>query len=206
MPAHESRSDLEILLVGLLARSKHSMEPARIGSERLFHEDMHAALHGVVEMRRTDVGIGREHRHVARSRTQGVDGVTERVEADELAVGRDVDAVAEPLAQRIVRSFHSVFEEVGHRVESYRRSSGSERVGHRAAPSPSRTDQRQPDRVVLAGVDGRQRRTGQGRSSRHHRTSLDEIAARRTARFESITSGRMILGALHGELSCSRWE
>ena len=164
MAAHQSGGDLEVLLLRRLAGPQNLPHAARIGGEALLHEDVHALLDRVVQVRRAEAGVRGQQGHVARP--QAVDGLAIGVEAEELPLLGHVDLLAELLAQRLVRGLQAILEQVGHGDQLDRPAGGRKGVAHRAAAAVAAADDGQPDGVVLAGVDVRNDRARQASTRR----------------------------------------
>jgi len=155
MAAHDAAANLEVLLLGPLARPDHPLQAARIGGERLLHEHVDASLDGVVEVDLAECRVRREQRHVAGAGAEAIDGLPVGVEAQELPLGRDIDLVGMPLAERLVRSAELVLEQVGHGIQLGLPAGDRQGVSHRAAPAVAAADDRQPDRAILLGMHRR---------------------------------------------------
>ena len=76
--------DLQILLVGLLRQVEHPLGRDAVGHERLLHEDVEAAVDGVLEMQPAKRERSGQDHDVAGA--QAVHGLLVGIEADESLV------------------------------------------------------------------------------------------------------------------------
>ena len=133
----EAYADLEIFLFRLLGGGEHLAHARGIGGHGLFHEDVFAGL---------DRGL-KHHRAKAGRRGQdgdigGRDRLFKTIEAEELALRRDIDAGGVPGFQIAERALQPVFVDVGHGHEFDRAEVGSvERLIRRAATASAAADE-----------------------------------------------------------------
>ena len=127
--------------------------------------------------------------------TRNLLALRSRLEAQESALDRHVDPVAQHLAQRLVRLIDAVLAEIGHRdeldgaagarargplravVHPQDQPAGRHGVGHRAASPAAAADQGQVDRVVLRGVDAGDGHARQRRRGGKPAGGLDEVTS-----------------------------
>ena len=144
-----------------------------------------------------------QHRHVARP--QAIDGVPIGVEAQEPALRRHVDPVAQGQLQRAGRLVELVQAQIGHRdkldgpasacaggplgagVVPEDQSARRHGIGHRTAAPAAAADQSQLNGVVRCGVDVRDSHARQRRRGGKLAGGLDEFPTRR----------KSLLAALH---------
>ena len=162
MAALQAGSDLEVLLLGLLAGLDQPPQGRRVGPERFLHEDVHPLLHGVLQLEGADVGKTGHHGHVVGA--EAVDGFLIGVEADELSFLGYVDPVAELLGEGFVGPGEPVLHDVGHGIQLDRSERRVHGIADRPASPPAASDQGQANRVVLPRVDSGNADSQQGGS------------------------------------------
>jgi len=176
MAAHQAGRDLQVLLLGFLARPDDPLDPGRIGSETLLHEHVHALLHGIFQMDRPKARMGCQQGHIAG--LQAVDRFAVGVEAQELPLRGNVDRRAELAGQAPQRGVQTRLENVGRGDQLGIAVGHRQRIGHRSRPAASAADQRQTDRVVLGRVNLRNGHRGQRGACRQDPAVMDELALR----------------------------
>ena len=85
---HQADADLQVLLLRRFAEFQHPPGGGTVHRHRLLHEDVQALVDGVAELHPAEGGRRREDRDVAG--LEAIDRFSVGVEADELAVLRDV--------------------------------------------------------------------------------------------------------------------
>lgn len=90
---HQTDTHLEALCRSFLRQLDHAAGGGAVGGQRFLHEDIQSLLDGVLEMHPAEGQGCREDRDVPR--LEGVHGVLVGVEADELFVVGNLDAVAD---------------------------------------------------------------------------------------------------------------
>ena len=127
---------------------------ARIGRERLFHENVDALLDGVLDVQRSNIGARRAHGNVAGP--EDVDGPFIGVETDKLPVCADVHLVRVPFSEGFKAQFHFLFMEIGHRIQLDGAGVwNTQSIADGAGAATTASDQRQANRVVLPGEGDR---------------------------------------------------
>ena len=151
MPAHEAAGDLEIFLRSFLASFQHAADARRIHRERFFHEDMHALLHRVFQVNGAEArGRGQQH-HVAFA--EGINGLLESVQADELAFRGHVQLLFVVPFQVGEAGLEAMVEDVGHGPQ-FGWALGGKGLGGGAGAASAAADQGDLNGVVLSGVAG----------------------------------------------------
>jgi len=79
MAGHESGGDLEVLLLCGFTGPKDALDTARVRRKILLHENVHAFVHRILEVRRAERCVRGQHRHVAWP--QAIDRVPIGIEA-----------------------------------------------------------------------------------------------------------------------------
>ena len=143
----EAVDDREALVDRVATRLDVLLEPGRVDGHRLLDEGVLALRDGVAQVHRAEVRRGRQEGHVA-----GVDDVLVGVEADELGVLGDLDAVADGrFLQGLVARLQAVAEEFAHGDEPAP-FVGRQCLFGGAGPSAAAADQADLDRVAAGGV------------------------------------------------------
>ena len=159
----EAGDDRQVLLLRLAARLQDRADAGGVDGDRLLAEDVLAGLDGRLEVQRPEVRRRGQEHHV----DAAGDHLLVGVEADEAAVGRDVD-----LGRRSSASFWSVLEAVlepvlegvAHRDELDVRV-GVQGLRGRAGAAAAAADEADAQGVAAGGVDQRRgtQRDGAGR-------------------------------------------
>ena len=174
MTAHQAGGDLQVLLLGRLAGPDEPPDADRVRGETLFHEHVHALLHRVFQMDRAERGVRRQQSNVAR--TQAVDRLAVGVETHELPVGGHVNRRPELAGRPAARAVDARLEQIGHGHELGIAVGHCQRVGRGPAAAPAAADQGQANRVVLPGMDVRNRHLCQGRARSQLPTPRHELS------------------------------
>ena len=107
--ALESDADFEIFLFGFFGGGEDAANAGGIRGDGFFHEDIFAGLDGGFEHHGAEAGRGGEDDDV------GVfDGFFEAIEAEELAIGGDIDAGAVFGFEVAEGAFEAIFVDIGH--------------------------------------------------------------------------------------------
>ena len=193
MPAHQAGANLEVLLLGSFPGAEDALDAARVGREILLHEDVDAFLHCILQVRRAESGVRGQHGDVAGP--QAINGMAVGIEAQETALGRHVNPLAQRLGQGVVGLINLLLPDVGHgdeldwaagtrkrgplgaAVVAQDKSARRHGIGHGPTAASAAADQGEPNRVVLGGVHVRQRHACQGRGRGEPASVLYEFAS-----------------------------
>ena len=177
VPRHQTDRHLQILRFRFFGQGEHLAGAGAIDRHWLLHEDVQPFLDRIAEIDPAERRHGREDRHVTRPQT--VHRLLVGVKSDELPVFRHVHPVGIPLAIEVLDAVvEPILKDVGHGDEFDRAVFDRHRLARSAAASTAATDQGHADRVVLAGVDGRDENACQGRGGGDLAGILQKIATR----------------------------
>ena len=144
-----------------LGGGDHAAHADGIGGEGFLHEDIHATLHGVLELLRAKARVAGEHRDVARAGPQRVDGPLESIKADELALRWHIDALLKFVVENRVRPLQAVVVQIGHGDELRGAAGGLHRIRHGAAAASAAADDGELNGITARGMDVRDGDPGQ---------------------------------------------
>src|SRR5512135_1066760 len=168
--------DGQVLRLGLLVRLEDLADPGAVRADRLLGEDVLAGLDRGGDVQRPEAGRGGQDHQVH----AGVNHFLEGVEADEAAVGGDVELVAEVAVLEVVLGgVEPVLEQVAHGVELHVRAR-VDRIFGRGGAASATADQADLDGVAAGRVHVRPgAQAGRRRGpDRRDRRGLEEVTPR----------------------------